>query len=250
MDQLKYCPCCESDRPLGEFGVNRRAPDDVHYYCKTCCREKAAASKARIAAAQAALDLGRAISLARESADALEVRVMKAVSGGARTRTEIALTAGNGDPRLARALTRSTTLRERLLASESGTPLTEKESYWQSLLLTDEFCLALGQLVQERKVRRASVNGAQIYFSMEAKPAAVDAPPQRSLFSLLVHSLGPQTVGVSAPCRRAEQRAQPEKWKAPARSRVALTSSGGLAAGQRWMPGRGSLPGDCSHLVE
>lgn len=45
MSDVKRCPACGTERPIGAFGFNRRNPDGRTTYCKSCHRERVARSR-------------------------------------------------------------------------------------------------------------------------------------------------------------------------------------------------------------
>ncbi len=40
MGSSKFCPRCQHEKPIGEFGINRAKKDSLASYCRACCRAK------------------------------------------------------------------------------------------------------------------------------------------------------------------------------------------------------------------
>lgn len=47
-DNLKHCPICNQDLPVGSFGVNRFRKDGTNAYCLICIRDKARHRRANL----------------------------------------------------------------------------------------------------------------------------------------------------------------------------------------------------------
>ena len=47
-ETLKHCPRCNRDKPLEEFGKNKRSKDGRYAYCKSCTASYREMNRARI----------------------------------------------------------------------------------------------------------------------------------------------------------------------------------------------------------